>query len=81
MQNYANNQLLRDLRIKQLLASGPLRITPGSTPGLVRLWRNKYDGLRFKDYASFSQLEEIIDKVVEIYNRVRHHGATADVGP
>jgi len=72
-------QFFRDLGIKQLFARYQ---TPQDNSWIESWFRIlKYDWLRFKDYVSFSQLEEIINRFVEIYNKVRYHGAIGYVTP
>lgn len=72
-------QFFRDLGIKQLFARYH---TPQDNSWIESWFRIlKYEWLRFKDYVSFSQLEEIINRFVEIYNKVRYHGAIGYVTP
>lgn len=72
-------QFFRDLGIKQLFARYQ---TPKDNAWIESWFRIlKYDWLRFKDYLSFSELEEIIHQFIEVYNRLRYHGAIGYVTP
>jgi putative transposase len=72
-------EFFRDLGIKQLFARYQ---TPEDNSWIESWFRIlKYDWLRFKDYVSFSQLEGMIEKFVDVYNHLRYHGAIGYVTP
>lgn len=72
-------QFFRDLGIKQLFARYQ---TPEDNSWIESWFRIlKYDWLRFKDYVSFTQLEQMIGNFIDVYNRLRYHGAIGYVTP
>jgi transposase InsO family protein len=72
-------QFFRDLGIKQLFARYQ---TPEDNAWIESWFRIlKYDWLRFKDYIRFSQLERMIENFIDVYNRLRYHGAIGYVTP
>lgn len=72
-------QFFRDLGIKQLFA----RYQTPKDNGWIESWFRilKHDWLKFKDYVSFSQLERMIEDFIDVYNRLRYHGAIGYVTP
>lgn len=72
-------EFFRDLGIKQLFA----RYQTPTDNAWIESWFRilKYDWLRFKDYVSFDELEEIIRQFVIIYNTQRYHGRIGYVTP
>ncbi|MDZ7699588.1 MAG: integrase core domain-containing protein [Deltaproteobacteria bacterium] len=72
-------QFFKDLGIKQLFARYQ---TPQDNAWIESWFRIlKYDWLRYKDYVSFDQLNEIIRRFVFVYNTQRYHGAIGYVTP
>jgi putative transposase len=72
-------EFFRDLGIKQLFARYQ---TPEDNSWIESWFRIlKYDWLRFKDYMSFTQLERMIEDFIDVYNRLRYHGAIGYVTP
>ena len=72
-------QFFKDLGIKQLFARYQ---TPEDNSWIESWFRIlKYDWLRYNDYVSFSELEEIIESFIDTYNRLRYHGSIGYVTP
>lgn len=72
-------EFFRDLGIKQLFA----RYQTPTDNAWIESWFRilKYDWLRFKDYVSFNDLEEMIRQFVIVYNTQRYHGRIGYVTP
>jgi putative transposase len=66
-------QFFRDLGVKQLFARYQ---TPQDNAWIESWFRIlKYDWLRFKDYITFGELEEILRNFIHTYNTLRYHGS------
>ncbi len=72
-------QFFKDLGIKQIFA----RYQISKDNAWIESWFRilKHDWLKYKDYVSFGQLEQIIDNFINVYNNVRYHGAIGYVTP
>lgn len=72
-------QFFKDLGIKQLFA----RYKTPTDNAWIESWFRilKYDWLRFKDYVSFYQLEEILRQFISVYNTKRYHSRICYVTP
>jgi putative transposase len=72
-------QFFKDLGIKQLFARYQ---TPKDNAWIESWFRIlKHDWLKYKDYISFAQLEDIVANFINVYNNIRYHGAIGYVTP
>ncbi len=72
-------QFFKDLGIKQLFARYQ---TPKDNAWIESWFRIlKHDWLKYKDYVSFGQLEQIVGNFINVYNNIRYHGAIGYVTP
>lgn len=72
-------QFFKDLGIKQLFS----RYQTPTDNAFIEAWFKllKWDELRYKDYTTFYELEEVITQIIKAYNTVRYHGGIEYVTP
>lgn len=72
-------QFFKDLGIKQLFA----RYQTPTDNAFIEAWFKilKWDELRYKDYTTFYELEEVITQITRVYNTLRYHGGIDYVTP
>jgi transposase InsO family protein len=72
-------QFFKDLGIKQLFA----RYQTPTDNAFIESWFKmlKWDELRYKDYTTFYELEEVITQIIRVYNTIRYHGGIGYVTP
>lgn len=72
-------QFFKDLGIKQVFA----RYQTPTDNAFIEAWFKilKWDELRYKDYTTFYELEEVITQIIRVYNTIRYHGGIGYVTP
>ena len=72
-------QFFKELGIRQLFA----RYQTPTDNAFIETWFKilKCDELPYKDFTNFYELEEVITKIIKVYNSLRYHGGIGYVTP